>query len=480
MLNIPLGVLGVLIILLFMISGFAVIPACGDYSIGTVIDTTGMVKDSFSGSWGYADDDNGTRMSGVYSNSEMTNGGRFTLNKQTGLRETKTYGPELETENVLSYSSDHSGGHLLADEYLSTSTYTAANSTDEGICVFYSENNTTVPGSSYKHSASFTITNAQQLQLTAAARTSGKDMDYRISVGSQNENGTEEELDGTMITEFRHRSGTKEGGKELYDRTLVSGLINVLTRIYHAGDTIGLTGITAGNGSFTDKTKYEGTVITQETGTANRSSGTSVYTSDVMSNGGDIKEIKEIQADNQVSAERMITYKSAGDRTIQASEMVIATHYEEINMGERGLVCVFAEEPTDDSEISPHKQSSAGTSITGVSSARITSSTELSNTGDSDGIKLEYRADITIPIGFNETFAERIQDNDNDGKFEDLNGNGRLDMNDLVLFFENFRWMRESNLSKQIDFNENNRADYADITALFNRLQKTGKDGEVT
>lgn len=66
-----------------------------------------------------------------------------------------------------------------------------------------------------------------------------------------------------------------------------------------------------------------------------------------------------------------------------------------------------------------------------------------------------------------------MKDTDNDGRFEDLNGNGHLDMNDLVLLFQNFRWIGESNISLRIDFNNNGRADYADIVTIFNAMNQT-------
>jgi len=124
-------------------------------------------------------------------------------------------------------------------------------------------------------------------------------------------------------------------------------------------------------------------------------------------------------------------------------------------------------------EKSPYKEASAETGVAGVSSAKITSSTNIGGNQNADGLNLEYRANIMIPAGFNESLIQGMRDNDDDGRFEDLNGNGRLDMHDLVLLFQNFRWIGESNLSSRIDFNNNGRADFADIVTLFNYLNKS-------
>jgi endonuclease YncB( thermonuclease family) len=72
--------------------------------------------------------------------------------------------------------------------------------------------------------------------------------------------------------------------------------------------------------------------------------------------------------------------------------------------------------------------------------------------------------------------VERIGDNDlptdpdDDGVYEDLNGNGQLDFEDVVVFFEN----RESDAIQDYvdayDFNGNGRIDFDDITTLFEEI----------
>jgi hypothetical protein len=109
-------------------------------------------------------------------------------------------------------------------------------------------------------------------------------------------------------------------------------------------------------------------------------------------------------------------------------------------------------------EKSPYKQASAQTGIAGVSSARISSTTRISDPERSDELNLEYNANVMIPIGFNASMVQEMKD---------------TDMHDLVLLFQNFRWIGESNLSLRIDFNKNGRADYADIVTIFNSMNQT-------
>ncbi len=60
-------------------------------------------------------------------------------------------------------------------------------------------------------------------------------------------------------------------------------------------------------------------------------------------------------------------------------------------------------------------------------------------------------------------------DTDNDGLCEDVNGNGRLDFDDVVAFYVNMDWIR-ANTSVGVapfDFNGNGRIDYDDVVVLY-------------
>ncbi|MCA1917297.1 MAG: hypothetical protein LDL35_13010, partial [Methanospirillum hungatei] len=203
------------------------------------------------------------------------------------------------------------------------------------------------------------------------------------------------------------------------------------------------------------------------------SSGTAVYAQDVMTNGGKTHETRQISGSGSISSERLVEYTSDGDRSIQASEHVVATRMSEGQEDSGTPACALGGTISSGEEKSPYKQASAQTGIAGVSSARISSTTRISDPERSDELNLEYNANVMIPIGFNASMVQEMKDTDNDGRFEDLNGNGRLDMHDLVLLFQNFRWIGESNLSLRIDFNKNGRADYADIVTIFNSMNQT-------
>jgi len=67
--------------------------------------------------------------------------------------------------------------------------------------------------------------------------------------------------------------------------------------------------------------------------------------------------------------------------------------------------------------------------------------------------------------------AGNINDLDGDGLYEDLNGNDRLDFDDVVALFENLGALGGHPLvSICFDFNRDGRLDFGDVVALFNAV----------
>ncbi|RLF47385.1 MAG: hypothetical protein DRN20_06015, partial [Thermoplasmata archaeon] len=60
-------------------------------------------------------------------------------------------------------------------------------------------------------------------------------------------------------------------------------------------------------------------------------------------------------------------------------------------------------------------------------------------------------------------------DPDDDGLYEDINGNGRKDFNDVVVFFKNLEWVPDNEPVECFDFNGNGRIDFDDIV-LYEEL----------
>jgi len=58
-------------------------------------------------------------------------------------------------------------------------------------------------------------------------------------------------------------------------------------------------------------------------------------------------------------------------------------------------------------------------------------------------------------------------DPDSDGLYEDINGNGRWDFQDLVLFFQHLTWCNANQPITLFDWNSNFRCDFDDVHKLW-------------
>jgi len=76
---------------------------------------------------------------------------------------------------------------------------------------------------------------------------------------------------------------------------------------------------------------------------------------------------------------------------------------------------------------------------------------------------------VSLPPPITEKFPPP-KDLDNDDLYEDLDGNGRLDFNDVVLFFSHFEESAVFKYFNFYDFNKNGRLDFDDIVKLFKRI----------
>ena len=61
-------------------------------------------------------------------------------------------------------------------------------------------------------------------------------------------------------------------------------------------------------------------------------------------------------------------------------------------------------------------------------------------------------------------------DTNGDGLYEDVNGNGRRDFADVVLYFNQMTWIAANEPMLAFDCNGNGRIDFADVVWLFNHL----------
>jgi PKD repeat protein len=61
-------------------------------------------------------------------------------------------------------------------------------------------------------------------------------------------------------------------------------------------------------------------------------------------------------------------------------------------------------------------------------------------------------------------------DTDGNSLHDDVNGNGRKDFADVVLYFNQMSWIATYEPVAAFDYNGNGRVDFADVVWLFNNL----------
>ena len=62
-------------------------------------------------------------------------------------------------------------------------------------------------------------------------------------------------------------------------------------------------------------------------------------------------------------------------------------------------------------------------------------------------------------------------DLNNDGFYEDINGNGRWDFADIATYYNSITWITQNGLVTYFDYNNNGRIDFSDVVRLYN-MQK--------
>lgn len=105
-----------------------------------------------------------------------------------------------------------------------------------------------------------------------------------------------------------------------------------------------------------------------------------------------------------------------------------------------------------------------------VSAGNYTVSLTATNSAGSNTTVRAAYVQVSAPILTIPGQTNPPTDPDHDGLYEDLNGNGRLDFNDLSVFFDQMDWIEENEPVAAFDFNGNGRIDFNDLTVLFEEV----------
>ena len=478
-------------IIVIILTGLAIsfifpIAALGaEISIGTIIDTKGMVDDSTTISMTDEDRDNNNSAM-VYRDTQMTNGGSLQLTKEvrssgkSGMIQGSESSGSIESQKVLSYNAEGTGGHISTGE--SVMTHTSMDTESRGVsgsaCTLSSGDSSGDAGSQQVRTsaASLDLVSGSALQIATRTRISPTDLSYSVTANRSTASG--QNTGSTMISSsFTSNLQNSEEVNRVSGRSMVSGLFDLFTRVYHAGNEASIQEQTIASGMVGSKTvaehsyeKVNNSVIRQGM------TGTQVYADDVLTNGGNFSETRSLTAGDSTESKRVITYEANGSNAMQTEERVVAVQeLPSQSSSSSGAVCVFAQGDSIGLNDTASQTVAASSLLFGVESAQITSTARLDIGKENNGIKpvnIDYKADITSPLLFDTFIIESMKDPDNDGLFEDLNGNGHRDMQDLVLLFKNFEGLSKSSYSIRFDYNQNGRVDLADFTLAFKNIRK--------
>jgi hypothetical protein len=448
------------------------------FSIGTIIDTRGMAYDSTTISMAGGLQNGSAAL--LYRDSQMTNGGDLLLTKavsSSGIKagaNTPSESGSLSSQKVLSYNASDTGSHISAGENVVRDVSSAAGSADSGLaCLLSSESggNTRISSSS----ASVTYASSSTLQIATRSQISPTDLSYSVTANRSPLTG--QDTGSTSIaSSFTTHAETAGETNTVTTRSRVSGLFDLYTRAYHAGNTVSVLEETKSQDMYSSKTVAEHTVNQNSVpGRREEKSGTTVYADDILTNGGNLSETRTLSSGDTTDSQRIVTYIANGSSAMQTEERVVVVRdIPPASANSSGAVCVMAQSADLRQNNSVSQTVSASSILFGVDSARIASTTRLDTGNDNQTkpVTINYRADITSPLQIDIAILSTMKDTDSDGLFEDINGNGHLDLQDLVLLFKNFEGLSKSSYSSRFDYNRNGKMDLADLIKAFRDIKR--------
>jgi len=86
--------------------------------------------------------------------------------------------------------------------------------------------------------------------------------------------------------------------------------------------------------------------------------------------------------------------------------------------------------------------------------------------GDSGIYILNLKASVLAFPGY----TNPATDLDQNGLYEDINGNGILDFDDMVAYYDNMDWIEENVPLEFFDYNKNGLIDFDDVVRLYDML----------
>ena len=96
--------------------------------------------------------------------------------------------------------------------------------------------------------------------------------------------------------------------------------------------------------------------------------------------------------------------------------------------------------------------------------------TKIAFWSDRDGDSGIYTLTLKTPVLAFPGYTNPATDLDQNGLYEDINGNGILDFDDVVAYYDNMDWIEENVPLEFFDYNKNGLIDFDDVVRLYDML----------
>jgi PKD repeat protein len=90
------------------------------------------------------------------------------------------------------------------------------------------------------------------------------------------------------------------------------------------------------------------------------------------------------------------------------------------------------------------------------------------NGSSSKNMTINVTSKPALPVFPN--YTKPPTDPNHDGFYEDINGNGQLDFDDVVAYYDNMDWIGQNKLTAYFDYNRNGQIDFDDVVKLYDML----------
>jgi PKD repeat protein len=363
---------------------------------------------------------------------------------------------------------------MVASELIGYRTHSFVSNETDPLCVFGPPYaiavDTRAPTAYASGTASSSIATGDAIAYQSAGHARQKDLSFQLSVSA---------LDGEKTTNARVSTSSSfavnsmADMKRVQEDLVVVGYLEELSKSYQMGDEYHTAQDLSSEGAVIEHVTVYGASISENPALPVANQLT--YTAGAIVGAGPFHELRMLDLDEGIDTTRLVAYdRGETSGGIIIMELIRAERDEMPGGGDgTGSGCIFNDLSFIETvtETQGHAEAYTSSRIIGVDNLLSEVMTRVVFGSAEKGIDFHFESHIEAPADLRSEFELSMRDLDEDGLYEDLNNNGRLDYADISILFENMAWLVEDERGLLFDFNHNGKLDYADIVVLFEMIQ---------